>query len=101
MAAEMMADPPAEDGEEAPKEAPTKILAVLSSQDDDFQPWDKIVTSKEFTDHGRSSAFTFKSTTYEKYLEGKMKDDFDAVLLVFMGAVSSDDLEMKQDYYDY
>jgi len=102
MMPEEMADAemaPAED--EAPKEAPTKILAVLSSQDDDFQPWDKIVTSKEFTDHGRSPAFTFKSTTYEKYLEGKMKDDFDAVLLVFMGAVSSDDLEMKQDYYDY
>jgi hypothetical protein len=41
------------------------------------------------------------STTYENFLDGKKEDTFDFVLLVFMGAISSDDLEMKQDYYDY
>jgi hypothetical protein len=86
--------------EEAPVD-PLKVLAVLASQDDDFQPWDKIVTSKAFTDHENAKKYDIKSTTYEKFLEGKMKDDFEVVLLVFMGAVSSDDLEMKQDYYDY
>ena len=86
--------------EEAPVD-PLKVLAVLASQDDDFQPWDKIVTSKAFTDHANAKKYDIKSTTYEKFLEGKMKDDFEVVLLVFMGAVSSDDLEMKQDYYDY
>jgi len=35
------------------------------------------------------------STTYEKFLDGYKEDTFDFVILVFMGAISSDDLEMK------
>lgn len=34
-------------------------------------------------------------------MDGSKEDSFDFVLLTFMKAVSSDDLEMKQDYYDY
>lgn len=76
-------------------EPPLQVLAVLSSHDDDFQPWDKIVTSKAFTDNHNANKFEIKSTTYDKFLDGKMKDKFEVVLLVFMGAVSRDDLEMK------
>jgi gluconate kinase len=97
--APMMMEGPAA-GEET-VEDPLKVLAVLASHDDDFQPWDKIITSKAFSDNENAKKYEIKSTTYEKFLDGKMKDDFDCVLLVFMGAVSSDDLEMKQDYYDH
>lgn len=96
-----MMEAPMMEAPEAAPEFPLKVLAVLASHDDDFQPWDKIVTSKAFSDHEKFKHYELKSTTYEKFLEGKMKDDFDVVLLVFMGAVSADDLEMKQDYYDY
>jgi len=34
-------------------------------------------------------------------LDGTKVDTFDFVVLVFLRAASSDDLEMKQDYYDY
>lgn len=34
-------------------------------------------------------------------MDGKTKDAFEVVLLVFIGAVSSDDLEKKKDYYDH
>lgn len=101
MEAEMMMDAPAGEGAAEELGPPLQVLAVLSSHDDDFQPWDKIVTSKAFTDHADAKKYAFKSTTYDKFLDGSMKDTFEVVLLVFMGAVSSDDLEMKQDYYDY
>ena len=85
---------------EEPKEAeanPVKsnVLAVLASKDDDFVPWDKIVTSSSFTDHDDAKYFDMSSTTYEKFLDGNKEDTFDFVVLVFMGAISSDDLEMK------
>lgn len=53
------------------------------------------MSSKAFTDHDSAKNYVIKSTTYEKFLDGKMKDSFEVVLLVFMGAISSDDLEMK------
>ena len=99
---EMMEAPMMEGEKEA--EAPivkTNVLAVLASKDDDFVPWDKIVTSGSFTDNDDAKYFSMTSTTYENFLDGKKEDTFDFVLLVFMGAISSDDLEMKQDYYDY
>ena len=34
-------------------------------------------------------------------MDGKKRDTFDFVLLVFLQGATSDDLEMKQDYYDY
>ena len=75
-----------------------KMLAVLASEDDDFEPWHKLVSHDSIKEKQNMS---ISSTTYEKFLDGSKKDSFDFVLLVFIGAISADDLEMKQDYFDY
>ena len=73
----------------------------MASQDDDVYPFDKIVSSKSYSDNENSAFLSIKKTSYEAFLDGTKVDTFDAVLLTFMKAASADDLEMKQDYYDY
>lgn len=75
-------------------------LAVLAS-DDDVQLFDKITSSAPYNDNPVSKRFNVKVTTYEQFLDDKKEDTFDFVILVFMRAASSDDLEMKADYYEY
>ena len=53
-----MMDAPAGEGAAEELGPPLQVLAVLSSHDDDFQPWDKIVTSKAFTDHADANKYT-------------------------------------------
>ena len=71
----------------------------MASQEDDVRPLDKITSSKAFTD--ATEGISVKTTSYESFLDGSKKSTFDCVLLTFMKAVSCDDLEMKQDYYDF
>lgn len=73
----------------------TTLLAVLASAEDDVYPFDKIVSSSAFQNNEAAKKFVVKTTTYEKFLDGSKEDMFDFVLLTFMKAVSSDDLEMK------
>lgn len=104
---EPMMDAPMEEAPmmmEESKEEPQQVstcLAVLASQDDDVQLFDKIISSSAYTENSESKKFNVLTTTYEEFLDGKKQDTFDFVILVFMRAASSDDLEMKQDYYDY
>ena len=92
------------EGEPAEKKVIEKVctaLAVLASQEDDVQLFDKITSSAAFLENEEAQKFNVKTTTYEEFLDGKKVDTFDFVVLVFMRAASSDDLEMKQDYYEY
>lgn len=82
-----------------PQDKVFTVLAVMASEEDDVYPFDKITSSKAFTD--AADGISVKTTSYEKFLDGTKKSTFDCVLLTFMKAVSCDDLEMKQDYYDY
>ena len=66
-----------------------------------MQLFDKITSSGAYNENSDSKKFNVKVTTYEKFLDGTKEDTFDFVILVFMRAASSDDLEMKADYYDY
>ena len=76
-------------------------LVVLGSQDEDSQPFDKITSFVASSDNAEFKKFIIKTTTYEEFLDGSKVDTFDFVILAFMKAASSDDLEMKEDYYDY
>ena len=71
------------------------VLAVMASEEDDVYPFDKIISSKAYTDNESSNKYFIKTTSYEKFLDGTKVDTFDCVLLTFMKAVSCDDLEMK------
>lgn len=77
------------------------VLAVMASDDDDLYPFDKIVSSSAYAANEEAKKFIIRETSYEQFLDGTKVDIYDAVLLTFMKAASSDDLEMKQDYYDY
>lgn len=86
----------------APQKACCTCLVVLGSQDDDVQPFEKILQDfKQLPEENNGQRFTIKHTTYEEFLEGTKVDTFDFVILAFLSDVSSDDLEMKEDYYDY
>jgi len=93
--------------EEQPKSAADEIrefstcLMVFSSQDDNMHLLDKIFTSKEWKENEDSKKFNVATTTYEEFLDGKKHDTFDFVALWFTNNMTRDDLEMKQDYYDY
>ena len=88
--------------EQATQKACCTCLVVLGSQDDDVQPFEKIMQDfKQLPEESKWQRFTVKYTTYEEFLEGTKVDSFDFVILAFLSAVSSDDLEMKEDYYDY
>lgn len=76
-------------------------LVVLASQEEDVQPFDKITSFVASSDNTDYKKFIIKTTTYEEFLDGTKVDTFDFVILAFMKAASSDDLEMKEDYYDY
>jgi hypothetical protein len=77
------------------------VLAVMASEEDDSYPFDKILSSSAYSANTDVKGYFIKSTSYEKFLDGSKEDMYDAVLLTFMKAVSADDLEMKQDYYDF
>lgn len=74
---------------------------MYSSQDDNMQLLDKIMTNKAWHENSDSSKVKVLTTTYEEFLDGKKNDTFDFVVLFFTTAITKDDLEMKQDYYDY
>lgn len=98
-----MMDAPAGD-DEAPKDEirdMSTVLMVYSSQDDNMQLLDKIMSSKEWQENEDSKKFKVLTTTYEEFLDGKKQDSFDFVVLFFTTNMTRDDLEMKQDYYDH
>ena len=98
MAPEMMEEKKEE--EKKPVEVCCTALAVLAS-DDEVQLFDKITSSASFTENETAQKFNVKTTTYEEFMDDKKVDTFDFVVLVFLKAASSDDLELKQDYYEY
>ena len=59
------------------------------------------MSSKEWQENEDSGKFNVLTTTYEDFLDGKKHDTFDFVTLFFTTNMTRDDLEMKQDYYDY
>ena len=53
------------------------------------------------SDNAEYKKFAIRTTTYDEFSKGKRVDTFDFVILAFMKAASSDDLETKEDYYSY
>jgi len=48
------------------------------------------------------SPYKVIKSTYEKFLEGKLQDTYDCVMLVMLeDELSVEDLEMQQDHIDY
>lgn len=96
----MSYDPGYDEKDEGPKEPERvlTVLAVLSSEDDNY-PLDKLLSSKDCNDLEKE--FIIKMTTFEKFKADKLEDTFDCVVLTFMTSVTTEDLQIKKDYYDY
>ena len=46
------------------------VLAVMASEEDDSYPFDKILSSSAYGANTETKAFSIKSTSYEKFLDG-------------------------------
>ena len=64
-------------------------------------PFDKIKSFVASSDNAEFHKFAIRTTTFDEFSKGTKVDTFDFVILAFMKAASSDDLESKEDYYNY
>lgn len=75
------------------------MLCVFSSEDH-ISGFDKILCHKTIRSKYQGK-MKVKLSTYENFLEEKLEDHYDFVLMIFMDIMSGDDLEIQADHYSY
>lgn len=73
------------------------LLCVFCSEEH-VPPFDKVLCHDTIRKKYEGK-LKVRLSTYENFLEGKLEDHYDFVLLIFMDEVAGEDLEAQQDHY--